>query len=574
MARMIPPVVHPGTVSRGELEVFRRLQSDPETEDWTVLHSLDTAAHVKQMFGEIDFVVIVPGKGVLCLEVKGTTRLKRERGLWYYGNAAPDARGPFKQAASAMHSVREQLAKHDPTLKGVVFWSAACFPLLDFNETSVEWHSWQVIDRRAMQARSLGQLVKGVLDNARTFLAGHPSAKWFNLRSPEPSKEQCEAICHLLRPQFEVFESPKSRKHRLEEELKRYTDEQLVALDAMNSNARVIFAAPAGTGKTLLATEAARRAAATEKRVLFICFNRFLGQTLKEQLESLQGVRAGTLHSYMLNLTGLSGENRDSAFWEQDLPLLATEKLLELDDAPFDELIVDEAQDILRDTYLDVLDMSLKGGLAAGRWRIFGDFEKQLIYGTGSTALQGFAEARGGRAPIYSLRVNCRNTPHIATTARWLGQMHPDYSRVLRPDNGVEAELSYFRDSVQQQQLLIDALQNLYDDGFQGDDIVVLSPHSKSACAASITQPPWSDRLTPFRLGLDGHIGYCSIHAFKGLEAPAVIVTDIEQVEDVEASHLFYVALTRALHRLIILSAESARAEITTTLRRALGATT
>lgn len=573
MARMIPPVVHPGTVSRGELEVFRRLQSDPETEDWTVLHSLDTAAHVKQVFGEIDFVVVVPGKGVLCLEVKGTTRLKRERGLWYYGNAAPDARGPFKQASSAMHSVREQLAKHDCTLKSIVFWSAACFPLLDFNETSVEWHSWQVIDRRAMQARSLGQLVKGVLDNARTFLAGHPSAKWFDPRSPEPSKEQCEAICHLLRPQFEIFESPKSRKHRLEEELKRYTGEQLVALDAMDSNERVIFTAPAGTGKTLLATEAARRASATGKRVLFVCFNRFLGQTLKAQLESLQSVTAGTLHSYMLSLTGLSGEDRDRAFWEGDLPLLATEKLLELDDAPFDELIVDEAQDILKDAYLDVLDMSLKGGLAAGRWRIFGDFEKQLIYGTGSTALQGFAETRGGRAPVYSLRVNCRNTPHIATTARWLGQMHPDYSRVLRPDNGVEAELSYFRDSVQQQQLLIDALQNLYDDGFQGDDIVVLSPRSRGACAASITQPPWSDRLTPFRLGLDGHIGYCSIHAFKGLEAPAVIVTDIEQVEDIEVSHLFYVALTRALHRLIILSAESARVEIITTLRRALGAT-
>lgn len=221
-----------------------------------------------------------------------------------------------------------------------------------------------------------------------------------------------------------------------------------------------------------------------------------------------------------------------------------------------------------------MLDVSLKGGLAAGRWRIFGDFEKQLIYGTSDTALQNFAETTGGRAPVYSLRVNCRNTPHIATTARWLGQMQPDYSRVLRPDNGVEVDLSYFRDQTQQQKLFVDALQNLYDDGFQGDDIVVLSPRSRGACAASTIQPPWSDRLTPFRLGLEGHIGYCSIHAFKGLEAPAIIVTDIEQVEDVEASHLFYVAVTRALHRLIILTAESARAEITATLRRALGATT
>ena len=45
----------------------------------------------------------------------------------------------------------------------------------------------------------------------------------------------------------------------------------------------------------------------------------------------------------------------------------------------FDELIIDETQDVMRPSYLVFLALSLRGGLASGRWRLFGDFEKQNI---------------------------------------------------------------------------------------------------------------------------------------------------------------------------------------------------
>jgi phosphate starvation-inducible protein PhoH len=45
---------------------------------------------------------------------------------------------------------------------------------------------------------------------------------------------------------------------RREAELKQYIDEQYMALDAMETNSCVVFAGPAGTGKTLLAVEAAK----------------------------------------------------------------------------------------------------------------------------------------------------------------------------------------------------------------------------------------------------------------------------------------------------------------------------
>ena len=573
MARMIPPIMPPETPSLGEKEVFRRLKDDPHTENWMVLHSLDTAQHVRQIFGEVDFVIIVPQKGVLCLEIKGTTHLRREYGVWYYGNSAPDAKGPFKQASQAMHSVREYVVKRDSHLRTAVFWSAVGFPYVDFSEVSPEWHSWQVIDRRALRALSLGKLIEGVLDNARAFLSERPSAAWFYPETKEPTPEQCDRLIKILRPEFDIFESPKSRKHRLNEEVKRYTTEQLSALDAMDHNPRVMFTGPAGTGKTLLALEAARRIAAEGQKVLLLCFNRFLGKVLEAQVSGVEGIIASTLHRYMLKLANVSPEGDHPTFWTEKLPMLATERLLEIGElAQFDALIVDEAQDVLREPYLDFLDLSLKGGFAAGHWRIFGDFEKQRIYsGNQQVTLETFLSERGGNSPRYNLRVNCRNTPRIATTARYLGQLNPAYSKVLRPDNEVEAELVYYKDDLEQRNCLIKTLEHLYDDGFRGNDVVVLSAKTGAkACAGKLAAPPWSDRLTPFELDLDGQIGYCTIHAFKGLEADAVVVTDIEEVASDEASRLFYVAATRALHRLTIIARASAKEEITEILQRSL----
>jgi len=48
--------------------------------DWTVLHTLGIARRATGPYGEIDFVVIIPGEGVICLEVKGG-RLSCEAGV-------------------------------------------------------------------------------------------------------------------------------------------------------------------------------------------------------------------------------------------------------------------------------------------------------------------------------------------------------------------------------------------------------------------------------------------------------------------------------------------------------------
>jgi len=564
---MIPPRMDPSTVSPGEREIFELLRDDPNTEKWIVLHSLDIAQHSTQAAGEADFIIIVPSKGVLCLEVKACTSLRRESGNWFYGNdRRPDSRGPFKQASAAMHSLRRRVVEFAPGLKGVLFWSGVVLPFVELSTPSPEWHPWQLIDKRIYKAHPIGKLLLSLIENARRHMSTRPTTKWFDKNTPEPTAEQCATILRLLRPDFEFFESPRARASRRREELKKYTEEQLGALDAMEENPRVMFEGPAGTGKTLLAIEAARRSVAARRRVLFVCYNRLLGRWLEEQAALLKPLAVcGTIHRHMLGVAGLKtdGEADKAAFWQDRLPTAAAQALIETPGAfEFDELVVDEAQDLLRDKYLDFFDLCLKGGLKKGRWRLFGDFEKQSIY-SHDVDLSRMKRALAADGTIYSLRVNCRNTPRIGGMAHLLGGLDPKYKRILRPDNGVEPEIQYYASPALQQSILAKVLDGLLAERYSYRDVVILSPRADGSSAASLVQSaPWKDCLRPLGRASEAEVKFGTIHAFKGLEAPVVIVTDIEHIKGPDAQALFYIAVTRPLDRLIILADQSAKPEV------------
>lgn len=566
MARMIPAVIDPHTPSVGERDVFQRLASDRLAADWTVIHSLDLPHHVRQISGELDFVVLVPGTGILCLEIKAAATISRRQGMWYYGREPKgDPRGPFRQAAMGMHSLRERLAKRYSPASRAVFWSAVILPYALLDLESEEWHPWQLIDGAQYRSSSLAESCADILKQARAFLAGKESAKWFDPRSSVPTIDDCDEIAAILRPDFEAFQSPRERRRRVSSELKRYTAEQFVALDAMAHNRRVVFEGPAGTGKTLLAIECARRATADGNRVLFLCFNRLLGRWIRYETDGIgEDLTTGTLHSYMLKLAGLSGPPfTDQRFWQHELPERALEHLLEAEGGrPFDVLVVDEAQDLLDDRYLDVLDLSLAGGLSGGGWRLFGDFERQSIYGSHVPALDGFLSRRAVGVPVYSLRMNCRNTPRVASLVRLLSHLDPDYSKVLRPDDGVEPDLRFYSSNEAGPEALVQVLSELRTEGYRGRDVVILSPRGSGSSAGRVNEPPWRDRLRPLDDAQSGHILFGTIHAFKGLEAPAVVITDLEDISGAAADALFYIAVTRPTERLILLFPESARRSI------------
>ena len=566
-------VMYSSTISAasppGEMEIFKRLRDDPETEGWTVLHSLDIANHINQVSGEADFVVIIPGKGILCLEVKSHSKISRRDGSWYYGkDLTPETRGPFKQASSAMHSIRNYLLQKRPDFSRIVFWSAVVFPYASGIANTGEWHSWQQIDKARFCAQPLSIILNSVINNARDFLATKCSA-WFCIESAEPYSEQCKIIAEILRPSFEYFEAPRSRVKRLEEEIKAYTDEQIKAIDYMEPNPRVVFKGPAGTGKTLLAIEAARRAYNMGKRTLFLCFNNLLGRWLKDQTAIFaSNIKTTTLHSIMLETAGLKPEEyvlSNDHFWNLELPLKAIDALLENSghrDYQFEEIIIDEAQDMLKDSYLDFMDLILKGGLAAGRWRFFGDFEKQNIFNPGHIDLEVFLEKRAHFPPVCALRENCRNTPRIAEYAKLLGGLDPFYNKILRPDDSIDPEFRYYRNLTEQKQKVIEFISCLLQDGFRLSDITMLST-KKDSCAQSLAEDAeWKHRLSPAEKSVAGCAGFCTVHAFKGLEAPVIILTDIEHLDSQNRQDIFYIGVTRALQRLAVFVSNSAKKDI------------
>ena len=57
-----------------------------------------------------------------------------------------------------------------------------------------------------------------------------------------------------------------------------------------------------------------------------------------------------------------------------------------------------------------------------------------------------------------------------------------------------------------------------------------------------------------------GHsLKFSTVHSFKGLESPVVIIADIDRVDSDEPRSLLYVAMSRARSLLILMISEGAR---------------
>ncbi len=561
MARMIPPVIHTGCASPGERLIFNSLKDDSSTSDWTVFHSLDLSRHPTKISSEIDFVVAVPGKGILCLEVKAAKKISRRDGQWFYGS---DVKGhpesPFKQASTGMHQLRQQCQYH-PDLKHLMFWSAVAFPFVDMKINSPEWHPWQVIDQSNLARQKISLVIINILDHAANYIQQVPSGKWFSEKSSRPTLEQIKLLIKILRGNFELFERPAARLQTLESELLKYTEEQFQALDAMERNDRIIFHGAAGTGKTVLALETARRAAAREQRTLFLCYNRNLAQWLGEQLTATnltQWVTVSTIHKYMLEILQTAVPSSPTEeFWNVILPQQASDYLI---DHPgnFDLLVIDELQDI-GTKYLDILDLSVKEGIAHGKWRLFGDFENQTLYG-GETTLSNIYKTLD-TGVIYHLSINCRNTPRVTALVEVLRIMDHPYSKVLRPDNGIDPLMLFYKTDHEQTSLLRDVLQDFLNSGRLPEEIVILSATSTERAAAHllINDPLWSTRTEPFTPS-HKHIAFTTIKAFKGLEAPVIVVTDL-RLDTAKDIPLLYTAVTRSVDQVVmLLSVDSKKA--------------
>lgn len=547
---MIPPYI-PTDAPPGEKAVFQAFARSTDTDNWVVLHSVGIADHVKNPEGEADFVVIAPKFGILVIEVKSHEYVDFRDGNWHLGRRRKK-RGPFQQASEAKYSIRNYLQRKRIEVRTMPVLSAAWFTAVRARASlpvSSEWHAWEVLDSEDLKRDPIGAV-------RRTFKAGtaHLDATLpgFSSERAGPDEMLTNRIALLLRPNFEIGVVAGDLRHAREDQLVRFVEEQYTALDAMAENRAVLFTGPAGSGKTFLAMEAARRELEMGQRGRLICFNRLLGKRLAADMPRDPKLTVGTFHRQMLTLAGIAvPAGADEGFWTQKLPARTLEALVDAgDEAQDDFLIVDESQDLLTDAYLDVLDFMVKGGLESGRILLFGDFERQAIYDEGGGRER--LHTRIPHLPSSRLVVNCRNLPRIGYSVNLFSGLKPGYQRFRREDDGVNPVWLKYRRGDDQSVRLREAVQALRDDKYELNEIVVISPLESDSVAASTTDPWLRQMLKPAN-GLArkrGELHYSTIHAYKGLEAPAVIVTDLDRALVPNFESILYVGLTRATDRL------------------------
>lgn len=550
MARMIP-AYFPLDSAPGEKLLYKELAESTETKDWIALHSVGIADHVKKPEGEADFVIIVPERGVLVLEVKSHLTVDFRDGIWRLGNDAPTARGPFKQASEAKHSLRNYLQRKKVDLRSLPVISAVWFTSVRARTMlgeSPEWHGWEVLDSESLKGGVASAILRTLKEGTAHLEATFPG---FSYGGVGPDTATAERISLLLRPRFEIGVVGGDMRRAREDQLVHFIEEQYAALDSMAENRAVLFTGPAGSGKTFLAMEAARREAAMGNQGRLICFNSLLGKQISADMSGYEQLTVGTLHQQMLAIARIQPPSKPAPeFWSNELPDLALERLVEESQGQADFLIIDEIQDILAEPYLDVLDLMVKGGLSGGRVLLFGDFERQAIYDDGDG--RELLRRRMPNLPSSKLVVNCRNLPRIGHIVNHFSGLKPGYQKFRRDDDGSNPGWSAYKAGGDQTPKLLDAIRKLRADNYELHEIVVLSPLGANSVAATTADSWLRQVLRPAdgRSRKRGVLHYSTIQSFKGLDAPAVVVTDLDRNVVPKFESVMYVGLTRATDRL------------------------
>ena len=153
--------------------------------------------------------------------------------------------------------------------------------------------------------------------------------------------------------------------------------------------------------------------------------------------------------------------------------------------------------------------------------------------------------------PLY-LDENLRNTQHIHERLRPYGR---DAEVICIGPEGRPVEITPATTEADQRRTLQRVLHRLVnEEGIPPEDIVILTPASQKR-----SQWQRDDQLGNFIITweLDTEMSMaarvCTIHSFKGLESPVVILTELDKLRSEIQNALLYVGLSRARHHAVVI---------------------
>ena len=482
---------------------------------------------------EIDFVVAIEGGGIVCIEVKGgevlhtgVEWLQKIRGRF-------KTIDPVRQVRQARYALRNFVEADPrwnqprPRWNHVIVLTNSALPH-DF--ALADCPNWMAIDRDGLD--DLGERLRQISLDQKTDLP---------LLTPLTMEQLRTALGGRGLPQRDVV----ARALENEDAADILTEQQAVILSAVQLLPRVEIRGGAGSGKTFMAVEQARRLAAKGQRVALICYSHGLASYLRritaDWSRRTKPGYVGEFHSLGIVWGAPEGPDENqrtretSHFFEHELPATMLELATNLPHGQrFDAIVIDEAQDFA-DSWWDPVLAALRDPDEGGLY-VFID-EGQRVFD------------RQGTPPVplvpLILDQNIRNTRQIATAFQPLVD-HP--MRLLGGD-GPEVR---FVPCTEDDALDVgdDQVERLIEEGWRPEDVALLTtgsrhPEQQSRQAAG--------NIAYWNSFWDAEqVFYGHVLGFKGLERRAIVLVVNDRYALERASERLYVGLSRARDQLVV----------------------
>lgn len=478
---------------------------------WIVVPSVPILVEGKDC--EIDIVLVSPSRGVILVEVKGGV-ISIEQGRWFQ-NGRPLEKSPMQQITKAKHNLIARLRTSGVDTTGLFLCHAIALP-----------------DVGPVPAGGLGPDTPAEVVFAKAQLEFPTTAVNRLTREHGPvAPERVSQLLAALRPDIALDGDEGQVLQWAGKHLDAETKVHLANLRGLDKNRRVMVSGGAGTGKTLLVLDWAKRAIERGERTLVVCFNKPIADQLQRSLADTDAM-VGTYHDIAVRLLEPHGfrvgANPEHEYWLH-VPTDALEFHAERIGTPFDAIIVDEGQDIHQHWFASLERLLDPKG--PRRLLVVAD-PAQAIYVKPWTPPNDMVE--------MPLVFNLRNCTAIAKLVQRLGGPSPLPSAPFGDAvthlyaGGTKEVRKRVRDAVH-------ALSQAY--GIPFSQIAVLTSHT-NARDALLAEPidgcplvRWSDRSEDAVL--------CeTVQRTKGIERTAVVLVDMSGEPD---KVLLYVGASRAV---------------------------
>ena len=517
---MIPE--KPRSFSKESLEdiMFEALEKLPN--DYYVFHSFKVVnvidGQIKE--SEADFVIFNRTKGILCLEAKAG-HVKYDNGVWRYASGKEMSHdGPYNQAAKNKWVIKDCIlnSSHSELLNKCKLLHAVWFPSVSLNELQskilapeadiqITLTKDDLLDPQIAIDRIFN---KNVANSVKTTLS---------------EKDREILLKKVLCPSFDLVPAISFEADLNKQIFHRMLREQTCVLNFLVEQRTAVIQGAAGTGKTLVALEKARRHANNNERVLFLCYNKYLQEYISEN-NPHENIDYYTIDGYACKLS-------DSALPDYKKVKEILEGYYLSESFPYQHVIIDEGQDFGQDdieenNIISLLFSIIEDNENNGSFYIFYD-SMQLVQGR---KVPDFITNADCKLTLYK---NCRNTENIAKTSmKPLRSVSPKLidGCVL----GTIPKMHYCDEQEAVENIIDNIIATKKASGI--DDIVILTCQTEqtSVLSNSVSNGRYKNRYK-----------FTTCRKFKGLEADAVILADLSKRALInDAAKVFYVGASRA----------------------------